>query len=314
MAPEQTGRMNRSIDSRTDLYALGITLYRDVHGLAAVHGGRPYRVGPLPHRPEADAADRGANAPGPISAIIMRLLAKTPEERYQTPIGLVHDLRRCLAEWEAQRRSTFPLGLHDRPDRLVIPETLYGREREVEALLGFRRGCGRRPAVGSGFRAPGVGKSAVANELYRTLAPARGMFASGKGDAYQRNVPYAELALALRGLIAPLLGKSDAELRPWRDALREALGQNGQLVSALLPELERLIGPQPPTPELPPRDAQRRFQLVLRRLLGVFARPEHPLALFLDDLQWLDGATLDLLEDLRAQRDLLTSFCRRLSG
>ena len=155
----------------------------------------------------------------------------------------------------------------------------------------------------------------MVHELHRALAPPRGLFASGKFDQYKRDIPYASLAQALLDLIRPLLGKNEAELAPWRAALTAALGPNGALMVTLLPDLELLIGPQPPAPELPPRDAQRRFQLVLRRLLGVFARPEHPLVLFLDDLQWLDAATLDLLEDLLTQRDLHSpASYRRLSG
>ena len=150
----------------------------------------------------------------------------------------------------------------------------------------------------------GIGKSSVVNELHKVLVPPRGLFASGKFDQYKRDIPYATLAQAFQSLIRPLLGKSDAELAGWRDALREALGPNGRLMVDLVPELKLIIGEQPPVPELPPQDAQRRFQLVFRRFLGVFARPEHPLALFLDDLQWLDAATLDLLEDLLTQPDV----------
>ena len=147
----------------------------------------------------------------------------------------------------------------------------------------------------------GIGKSSVVNELHKVLVPPRGLFASGKFDQYKRDIPYATLAQAFQSLIRPLLGKSEAELGNWRDALQEALGPNGQLIVDLVPELKLIIGEQPPVPELPPQDAQRRFQLVFRRFIGVFARPEHPLALFLDDLQWLDAATLDLLEDLLTQ-------------
>ena len=150
----------------------------------------------------------------------------------------------------------------------------------------------------------GIGKSAVVNELHKVLVPPRGLFAAGKFDQYKRDIPYAPLAQAFQGLIRPLLGKSDAELAPWRDALREALGPNGQLMVDLVPELRLIIGEQPPVSELPPQDAQRRFQLVFRRFIGVFARPEHPLVLFLDDLQWLDAATLDLLEHLATQPEL----------
>ena len=150
----------------------------------------------------------------------------------------------------------------------------------------------------------GIGKSSVVNELHKVLVPPRGLFASGKFDQYKRDIPYATLAQAFQSLIRPLLGKSEAELRNWRDALREALGPNGLLMVDLVPELKLVIGEQLPVPELPPQDAQRRFQLVFRRFIGVFARPEHPLALFLDDLQWLDAATLDLLEDLLTRPDV----------
>jgi PAS domain S-box-containing protein len=198
------------------------------------------------------------------------------------------------------------LGERDLPDRLMIPEGLYGREREVEALRAAfdRIVAGGGPELVLVVGSAGVGKSAVVHSLHRALAPPRGLFASGKFDQYKRDIPYASLAQALQDLIRPLLGKSEAELAPWRAALTTALSPNGALMVTLLSNLELLIGPQPPAPELPPRDAQRRFQLVLRRLLGVFARPEHPLALFFDDLQWLDAATLDLLADLLTQRDL----------
>ena len=150
----------------------------------------------------------------------------------------------------------------------------------------------------------GIGKSAVVNELHKALVPPRGLFASGKFDQYKRDIPYATLVQAFQSLVRPLLGKSEAELASWRETLLEALGPNGRLMVDLVPELKLIIGEQPPVPELPPQDAQRRFQLVFRRFLGVFARPEHPLALFLDDLQWLDAATLDLLEDLLTQADV----------
>jgi len=188
----------------------------------------------------------------------------------------------------------------------LIPEKLYGREREIDTL---RAAFDRVVTSGTpefvlvaGYA--GIGKSAVVNELHKVLVPPRGLFASGKFDQYKRDIPYATLAQAFHGLIRPLLGKSEAELGRWGDALREALGPNGQLIVDLVPELKLIIGEQAPVPELPPQDAQRRFQLVFRRFLGVFARPEHPLALFLDDLQWLDAATLDLLEPLLTQTDV----------
>ena len=307
MAPEQTGRMNRSIDSRSDLYALGVTFYQMLTGSLPFTAADPMEWvhchiarRPLP------PSERLGNIPAPVSEIIMKLLAKTAEERYQTAAGVESDLRCCLAEWERKGRiESFALGEHDAPDRLLLPEKLYGRAREVETLLAcfdrvVHNGAAELVLV-SGYS--GIGKSSVVNELHKVLVPPRGLFASGKFDQYKRDIPYSTLAQAFQSLIRPLLGKSDPELAGWREAFREALGPNGRLIIELVPELKLIVGDQPPVSELPPQDVQRRFQLVFRRFLAVFARPEHPLALFLDDLQWLDSATLDLLEDLLTQPD-----------
>src|SRR6516164_5998556 len=291
MAPEQTGRMNRSMDSRSDLYALGVTFYQMLTGVLPFTAAEPMEWVHchLARRPVAPA-ERLSKIPGAVSAIVMKLLAKRAEDRYQTVAGLESDLRSCLTAWETQHRiDDFSLGEQDKPDRLLIPEKLYGRGREVETLLAaFDRivnGGAPELVLVSGYS--GIGKSSVVNELQPVLVPPRGLFASGKFDQYKRDIPYSTLAQAFQGLIRPLIGKGEADLAPWRDALREALGPNAGLIVDLVPEVRLIIGEPPPVPELPPQDARRRFQLVFRQFIGVFARPEHPLALFLDDLQWL---------------------------
>ena len=308
MAPEQTGRMNRSIDSRSDLYALGVALYQVLTSHLPFVASDPMEWvhSHIARRP-VPPLDRRQGVPPAVSAILMKLLAKTPEERYQTAAGVEADLRRCLNQWEIRRRvDDFVPGESDRPDRLVIPEKLYGREHQVKTLLSaFKRvinsGMPQLVLV-SGYS--GIGKSSVVHELQKALVSPRGLYASGKFDQYKREIPYCTLAQAFQSLIRQILVKSEADLASWRDSLLQALGPNGRLIADLVPELKLIIGEPPAVAELPPQDSQRRFQLVFRRFIEVFAQPEHPLALFLDDLQWLDAATLDVIEDLLTNPDV----------
>ena len=259
MAPEQTGRMNRSIDSRSDLYACGVTLYETIAGSLPFSASDPLEwIHCHIARPPPPPSERVDGIPGPIEAIILKLLAKSPEDRFQTAAGLEADLRACLASWETHRRiDAFPIGTRDVPDRLLIPEKLYGRKAQVDALVAaFDRVAARGRAefiLVSGHG--GVGKSSVVSEFSKAVPP-QGLFAAGKFDQYKRGIPHATLAQAFQSLVRRILGRDDTELNRWRHTLLEALGPNGQLMVTLIPELAAIIGEQPPTPDLPPQEAR----------------------------------------------------------
>lgn len=300
MSPEQTGRMNRSIDSRSDLYTLGITFYQMLTGTLPFTADDPIEwvhchIARQPPAP----IEQVTGIPETLSEIVMKLLAKSAEERYQSVDGLNADLRRCQSEWESNARiERFPLAEHDMSERLLIPERLYGRRSETDTLLAaFARvastGTSEVVLVSGGA---GSGKTSVVYELHKALVPLRGMFALGKFDQYKRDIPYAPLVQATQTIVRHILGKDEREVAEWRYLLQQAVGKNGQLIVDLIPEVALIIGEQPPVPELPAQEAQNRFQRVLRGFLRSFSGPEHPMIFFLDDLQWLDSATLGLLK------------------
>ncbi|WP_437336932.1 AAA family ATPase [Sorangium sp. So ce394] len=302
MAPEQTGRMNRWVDERTDLYSLGVTFYEMLTGALPFRASDPVawvycHIAQKPVPPHALVP----SIPPLLSEVVLKLLSKAAEERYQSAAGLRHDLDECFARWRASGAiPPFALGQRDVSDRFQVPQRLYGREREVEALLAvFERVVTQgRPelVLVSGYA--GIGKSSLVAELHRPIVRERGLFLSGKFDQTARDVPYRAFLQAFRALLQEILGASEEQVERWRQRFREALGESGRLLADVLPELGLLLGPQPPVPELPPTEAQSRLHATLQRVVAACARKEHPMALFLDDLQWADAGSLQLLEQL----------------
>ncbi|WP_437739288.1 AAA family ATPase [Sorangium sp. So ce1504] len=302
MAPEQTGRMNRWIDERTDLYSLGVVLYEMLAGALPFRASDPVawvycHIAQKPVPPHALVP----SIPPPLSAVVLKLLSKAAEDRYQSAAGLRHDLDECFARWRTSGAiQPFALGQRDVSDRFQVPQRLYSREREVEALLGaFERVVAQsRPelVLVSGYA--GIGKSSLVAELHRPIVRERGFFLSGKFDQTARDVPYRAFLQAFRALFQEILSANEEQVERWRQRFREALGPNGRLLADVLPELGLLLGPQPPVPELPPTEAQSRLLATLQRFVAACAQKEHPVALFLDDLQWADAASLQLLAQL----------------
>ncbi|PWC54719.1 AAA family ATPase [Azospirillum sp. TSO22-1] len=320
MAPEQTGRMNRSVDWRADFYGLGATLYRlltgrppfgDADPLGVVHG-HIARTPPTPH-----ALEYGV--PTAVSAIVMKLLAKDPEARYQSAAGLIADLEACAAALEAGEQPKLALGRHDRSERFAVPETLYGREAEVAALLSsFGRVVEGRAELLLIAGPAGIGKSALVREVQKPMTALRGFFVEGKFDQIKRTIPYSAVIQAFDALARQLLAGSETELAERKDAVRRAVGSNGAVVTELIPAFALLLGEQPPVPELAPSEAEFRFQLTFQNLVAALTGPERPLVLFLDDLQWADRPSLALLEKLIADPDmkhlLVIGACRDDDG
>ncbi|NEP12850.1 MAG: serine/threonine-protein kinase PknK, partial [Symploca sp. SIO2C1] len=303
ISPEQTGRMNRGIDYRTDFYSLGVTLYELLTGVLPFHSSDPMELlhchiakAPLPLDDLLDT--QGNLHPKAISEIILKLMAKNAEERYQSALGLKHDLERCWQQLKAIGEiAPFELAEWDICDRFLIPEKLYGREAEVQTLLdAFERVANGNSEMilVAGFS--GIGKTAVINEVHKPIVEKRGYFIKGKFDQFNRNVPFSAFVQAFRNLMGQLLGESDAALAIWQEKILDAVGTNGQVILEVIPELEHIIGKQPNVPQLSGSAAQNRFNLLFGKFVQVFTTQDHPLVIFLDDLQWIDSASLNLLK------------------
>ena len=302
ISPEQTGRMNRPLDFRTDHYSLGATLYHLLTGALPFDVDDPMKLIRC-HLAETPVSPhlRCPEIPGTLAKLVMKLLAKDPEQRYQSAVGIRIDLEECLRQLEETRTvAPFPLGQWDVSEKLLVPQKLYGREPELVALVaGFdrvRQG-GKELMLVSGLS--GIGKTALVKELYRPLTQQGGFFISGKFDPLLRSRPYSAVAQAFKQLCRQLLCEESASVARWREKLVDALGSQSQVILEPLPELRHLLpGTHPAVAELPPTESEHRLHRLLERLVGVFARPEHPLVLFLDDLQWADSASLKLLQVL----------------
>ena len=299
ISPEQTGRMNRGIDCRSDFYGLGVSFYQMLTGqlpfdssdaMELVHS----HIAKIPTPPHQIKPE----IPKVISGLVRKLMAKNAEDRYQSARGIKHDLEVCWGQWQEKGSiSAFELASRDLSDRFFIPEKLYGRETEVQALLDAfdRVGAGTTEMMlVAGFS--GIGKTAVVSEVHKPIVEKRGYFIKGKFDQFNRNIPFSALVIAFRDLMGQLLGETDASLEKWKQQILAALGEQAKVIIEVIPELENIIGKQPEVSELSGSAGQNRFNLLFGKFIQVFATREHPLVIFLDDLQWADSASLKLME------------------
>ena len=290
---------------------MGVTFYElltgqlpfvteDVLELVHCHIAKP----PIPPH-QLVGAHRRAPIPKAISNIVMKLMAKTAEERYQSAWGLKADLEECLKQLRSSRQiSDFALGSQEVCDRILISQKLYGREREVEMLLQAFERVTTGPSeflLVAGYS--GIGKSSLVQEIYKPITAKRGYFISGKFDQYQRNIPYSAIIQAFKELTKQLLSETDAKLAEWKEKILSAVGANGRVIIEIIPEVELIIGEQPPLLDLAPAEVQKRFNFFFQDFIKVFTNPARPLVIFLDDLQWADGASLKLIELLLTSSD-----------
>lgn len=307
ISPEQTGRMNCGVDYRSDLYSLGVTFYELLTGGPPFSNRDPMELIHAHIAQEPVPPDKvNPNIPEMISNIIMRLLAKSADERYQSGLGLLSDLEDCRRQWVSDGQiEPFELGRHDISPRFNEPRLLVGRGKELGILFNaFKQNAGGNNQVVMVKGEPGIGKSSLINEMQKPIVARRGYFIAGKYDQLRQSVPFSAILQALKGLTRQLLTESDERIDQFKERLFTTLGPNGKIITDIVPEMESIIGRQPDIPELDPEAAQNRFERVLKNFLGIFSRPSHPLVLFLDDLQWVDPASSELIKALILDREL----------
>ena len=306
VSPEQTGRINRSIDHRTDFYSLGATLYEVLTGRPPFEADDSLELlhAHIARMPVAPASLR-RDVPETVSRIVMRLLAKAAEHRYQSALGVQQDFEACERAWLAgESLGQVELGRRDVSERFLIPQRLYGRDAEIERLVGaFDATVSGRTSLTLVSGYSGIGKTALIGEFSRRVVH-RGYFVSGKFDQVVRNIPYGALIQAFRSLVWQWLAEHDDRLNEWKSRLTDALGANAAVLAELIPEIEFVLGKQPAPTPLDPAEAQNRFRYVFESFVRTIARSDRPLVLFLDDLQWVDPATLDLLSALLTSPDV----------
>ncbi|MDZ7952513.1 AAA family ATPase [Nostoc sp. DedQUE09] len=303
LSPEQTGRMNRGVDYRSDFYSLGVSFYELLTGELPFQSDDPMELVHCHIAKMPTLLGNREDIPQVFSDIVMKLMAKNAENRYQSALGLKHDLEECLYQIQETGTITyFEIAKRDICDRFIIPEKLYGRETEVEKLLkAFERvSAGNSEMIlVAGFS--GIGKTAVVNEVHKPIVKQRGYFIKGKFDQFNRNIPFSAFVQAFRDLIGQLLTESAQQIKQWQNKITGALGDNAQVIIEVIPELELVIGKQSPVPEVSGIAAQNRFNLLLQKFIELFTDKEHPLVIFLDDLQWIDSASLKLLQFLMSE-------------